>query len=98
MEKLRSSAIFWSESLHLEPDADWDPATDPAPRTQFLRAATRSIKRVQVSKGRARVLKPRKPCGVRVGSLNCLSRSGYRPEGRFLVALSGRRSTYVPTR
>ncbi len=31
------------ESLHLERDADWDPASDPGPRTQFLRDATRSI-------------------------------------------------------
>ena len=29
--------------LHLEPDADWDPSEDPAPRTQFLRDASKSF-------------------------------------------------------
>jgi DNA repair photolyase len=31
------------EPIHLERDADWDPAEDPAPRTEFLRDATKSI-------------------------------------------------------
>ena len=31
------------EKVHLERDADWDPAENPAPRTEFLRDATRSI-------------------------------------------------------
>lgn len=31
------------EALHLERDADWDPAADPAPRTQFLRDASRTL-------------------------------------------------------
>ena len=31
------------ESIHLERDVDWDPAADPAPRTEFLRDATKSI-------------------------------------------------------
>ncbi|HEU0010761.1 MAG TPA: PA0069 family radical SAM protein [Verrucomicrobiae bacterium] len=31
------------EPLHLERDADWDPSEDPAPRTQFLRDASKSF-------------------------------------------------------
>ena len=31
------------ESIRLERDVDWDPAADPAPRTEFLRDATKSI-------------------------------------------------------
>jgi DNA repair photolyase len=31
------------ESISLERDADWDPAQDPAPTTQFLRDATQSV-------------------------------------------------------
>ncbi|MEY2409045.1 MAG: hypothetical protein QOF48_1715 [Verrucomicrobiota bacterium] len=31
------------ESIHLERDIDWDPAADPAPRTEFLRDTTRAI-------------------------------------------------------
>jgi DNA repair photolyase len=31
------------EPLHLERDSDWDPSEDPAPRTQFLRDASKSF-------------------------------------------------------
>ena len=31
------------ERIHLEPDADWNPADDPAPRTQFFRDASQSF-------------------------------------------------------
>jgi DNA repair photolyase len=31
------------EKITLERDADWDPAQDPAPKTQFLRDATQSV-------------------------------------------------------
>jgi DNA repair photolyase len=31
------------ETLHLEPDADWNPEEDPLPRTQFLKDNTRTI-------------------------------------------------------
>ncbi|MFM1770809.1 MAG: hypothetical protein RJA22_3338 [Verrucomicrobiota bacterium] len=30
-------------ALHLEREADWDPAEDPAPRTRFLRDASRTV-------------------------------------------------------
>lgn len=31
------------QALHLEREEDWDPAADPAPRTQFLRDASRTL-------------------------------------------------------
>ena len=31
------------EKIHLERDADWDPAEDPSPKTQFLRDLSQSI-------------------------------------------------------